>query len=110
VVKFGESGIRAWRRIEPKIHVVPNALVSNRPLLLATAKDKPVLISALASTSDYLLTLDNADFGIVLNTTVYGMRVATPRQFLIEQGFGPCTKTKSSLKSATSATSTPDTL
>jgi len=52
--------------IEPKIHVVPNAMVSDRPLLLATAKDKPVLISALASDSDYLLTLDTADFGIVL--------------------------------------------
>jgi predicted nucleic acid-binding protein len=88
VIKFGESGILAWGKIEPKIQVVPNALVSNRPLLLASAKDKPVLISALASNSDYLLTLDAADFGIVLDTSVYGMRVATPRQFLVEQGFG----------------------
>ena len=78
-----------WGKVEPKIRIVPNALVSNRPLLLATAKDKPVLISALASESNYLLTLDIADFGIVLNTNVYGMRVATPRRFLIEQGFEP---------------------
>ena len=88
VIKFGEAGILAWGKVERTIRIVPNALVSNRPLLLATAKDKPVLISALASESNYLLTLEIADFGIVLNTSVYGMRVATPRQFLVEQGFG----------------------
>lgn len=88
VIKFGEIGIVAWGKIKPKINVVPDVLVSNRPLLLAAAKDKPVLISALASDSDYLLTLDTTDFGIVLNTSVYGMRVTTPRQFLVEQGFG----------------------
>ena len=89
VIKFGEAGILAWGKIEPKIRIVPNALVSTRPLLLAATKDKPVLISALASESNYLLTLDIADFGIVLNTNVYGTRVTTPRQFLIEQGIGP---------------------
>ena len=89
VTKFGKAGILAWKEIEPKIRIVPNALVSNRPLLLTATKDKPVLISALASESNYLLTLDIADFGIVLNTSVCGMCVATPRQFLVEQGFGP---------------------
>jgi len=89
VIKFGEAGILAWEKIELKIRIVTNALVSNRPLLLAAAKDKPVLITALASESNYLLTLDIADFGIVLNTSVYGTRVATPHQFLVEQGFGP---------------------
>lgn len=88
VIKFGEAGIVGWRELEPRIRIVPNAVVSDRPLLLASVKDKPVLISALASESDCLLTLDIADFGIVLNTRVYGMRVATPRQFLVEQGFG----------------------
>ncbi len=88
VIKFGEAGILAWGKIKPKIRIVRNALVSNRPLLLAAAKDKPVLISALASQSNYLLTLGIADFGIVLNATVYGMRVTTPRRFLVEQGLG----------------------
>jgi len=89
VIKFGESGILGWGKVKPRIRIVPNALVSDRPLLLSAAKDKPVLISALASESDYLLTLDIADFGIVLDTSVYGLRVATPRAFLVEQGFGP---------------------
>ncbi len=89
VINIGEAGILGWGKVEPKIRIFPNALVSSRPLLLAAAKDKPDLISALASESNYLLTLDLADFGIVLNTIVYGMRVATPRQFLAEQGLGP---------------------
>jgi hypothetical protein len=33
VVKFGEAGILAWGKVEPKIRIVPNALVSTRPLL-----------------------------------------------------------------------------
>ena len=88
MIKFGDAGILAWGEIERKVRVVPDTLVSNRPLLLASAKDKPVLISALASESNYLLTLDIGDFGIILNTSVYGVRVATPRQFLVKQGFG----------------------
>ncbi len=35
-----------------------------------------------------LLTLDLGDFGILLNTRVYGMRVETPRDFLLRQGIG----------------------
>jgi len=65
-----------------------NALTTNRPLLLSASKDKPVLISALAAKCNVLLTLDTGDFGIVLDTKVYGMAVRTPRSFLIEQGLG----------------------
>jgi hypothetical protein len=32
--------------------------------------------------------LDSGDFGIVLETEVYGMRVGTPRDFLIRAGLG----------------------
>ncbi len=72
----------------PKIEWVPNALTSNKPLLMTASKDKPVLISALAAGSDVLLTLDKADFELFLGTTVYGMLVSTPRDFLIGQGLG----------------------
>lgn len=71
-----------------KIHWMPNALTSKKPLLLTASKDKPVLISALACRSDVLLTLDKADFELLLGTVVYGMRVTTPRDFLIEAGVG----------------------
>jgi len=30
--------------------------------------------------------LDKADFGLLLGTTVYGMAVSTPRDFLVQNG------------------------
>jgi hypothetical protein len=67
---------------------VPDVVTSTRPLLLTAAKDKPVLISALAAECQVLLTLDRGDFGIVLETEVYGMLVTTPRAFLVREGLG----------------------
>jgi len=52
------------------------------------AKTRPVLISALASKPDVLLTLDARDFALLLNTEVYGVFVTTPRDFLIREGLG----------------------
>lgn len=50
--------------------------------------DKPVLISPLAAKCDVLLTRDKGDFGWLPGTTVYGMQVSTPRDFLIQAGLG----------------------
>ena len=86
--KFGDEAALRWPEMQSKVEWVPNALTSTRPLLLTASKDKPVLISALAAKCTVLLTLDKADFEILLGTTVYGMRVSTPRDFLIGQGFG----------------------
>ena len=44
-----------------------------------------MLITALAETCDYLLTLDRADFAVLLQTRVYGTYVCTPSAFLIRQ-------------------------
>lgn len=86
--KFGEAAVARWPVLQAKVEWVPNALTSRKPLLLAASNDKPVLISALAANCAVLLTLDKADFGILLGTVVYGMRVTTPRDFLIQAGLG----------------------
>jgi predicted nucleic acid-binding protein len=86
--KLGEEAALRWPDMQSKVEWVPNALTSSKPLLLTASKDKPVLISALAAKCEVLLTLDKGDFGIVLGTTVYGMRVSTPRDFLIAEGLG----------------------
>lgn len=86
--KFAAEATLTWTETMPKIEWVPNALTSNKPLLMTASKDKPVLISALAAGSDVLLTLDKADFELFLGTTVYGMLVSTPRDYLIGQGLG----------------------
>jgi len=88
---IGKLGVDAnwkWPDLQTQIEWVPNALTSKKPLLLTASKDKPVLISALAAKSDALLTLDKGDFGLLLGTTVYGMRVSTPRDFLLAADLG----------------------
>lgn len=89
IAKLGAEAIAKWPDLKSRIEWVPNALTSKKPLLLTASKDKPVLISALAAKSDVLLTLDKSDFGMLLGTSVYGMLVGTPRDFLLQQGFGP---------------------
>ena len=84
--KLGADAILKWPEMQTLVEWVPNALTSHKPLLLTASKDKPVLISALAAKSDVLLTLDRSDFGLLLGTTVYGMQVSTPRDFLIAAG------------------------
>ncbi|MEI8310540.1 MAG: hypothetical protein WCH98_07285 [Verrucomicrobiota bacterium] len=86
--KFGPAACGQWKSLQRKVEWAPNALTTRRPLLLAASKDKPVLISALAERCDLLLTLDKGDFGILLGTEVYGMKILTPRDFLVSQGLG----------------------
>lgn len=88
LAKFAPQATADWQDLRARIEWVPNALTTKRPLLLRASKDKPVLISALAAKCDTLLTLDTGDFGILLGTEVYGMRVATPRDFLIRKRLG----------------------
>lgn len=86
--KLGANANLKWPELQTKIEWVSNALTSKKPLLLTASKGKPVLISALAAKSDALLTLDKGDFGLLPGTTVYGMRVSTPRDFLLAADLG----------------------
>jgi hypothetical protein len=86
--KLGADANLKWAELQTQIEWVSNALTSKKPLLLTASKDKPVLISALAAKSDVLLTLDKGDFELLLGTTVYGMRVSTPRDFLLAADLG----------------------
>lgn len=88
ISKLGPEAAATRPKPRRKIEWVPNALSTTRPLLLTASKDKPVLISALAVSCDVLLTPDKGDFGILLGTTVYGMMVCTPREFLSAEGLG----------------------
>ena len=76
----GEPGDR-WRTIKRRLAIVPNVLTVDRPVVFEAAKDRPILYSALAF-SDVLLTLDVADFGQLLGSTFYGLRVVRPADFL----------------------------
>ncbi len=88
VGKFGAPAMARWDALRAELIWVPDALTTKRPLLLTAAKDKPVLISAMADRSQVLLTLDTGDFELLLGTEVYGTLVTTPRDFLLHKGLG----------------------
>ena len=84
--KLVPSAPNAWRRtIEPLLKIMDVRLALDKALIFPKAKDRPVVISALAEKCDWLLTLDETDFHGNLGREIYGMRIATPAQFLTEQ-------------------------
>jgi predicted nucleic acid-binding protein len=62
-----------------------DVLTSNDIVIYDKAKDRPVLIGALAAKPSSLLTLDRADFHERLGTQFYGINIRTPGEWLMEQ-------------------------
>jgi hypothetical protein len=75
---------REWKSLRRRVGIETDVLVFDWPLVFEVAKDKPVLVTALAC-ADVLLTLDRRDFGKLIGQTVYGLRVRTPGGFLREE-------------------------
>jgi predicted nucleic acid-binding protein len=76
----------AWDRvIAPRVRWVETRLSLDQPLVFPKAKDRPVLITALAARADWLLTLDEEDFHARLGRSVYGLRLASPGEFLLDR-------------------------
>jgi len=82
---MGKEAVRRWRRLCLDLKVLPTAVVLDRPLVFSAAKDRPVLISALASGSGCLLTLDRADFKRRLGRNAYALAILTPGEWLAGQ-------------------------
>ncbi len=81
------SGAARWNRIiRPALEVVGSIYVIDRPIVFDATKDRPVILSAIGSDADYLVTSDTTDFAHVLGTTVYGVNIRTPKAFLLEMG------------------------
>lgn len=86
LAKLPHRATEEWRDgLHPLLTIVRETLVCDRPLVFTRAKDKPVLLSALAEQCDVLLTLDRRDFAEVLDTRVYGLWVRTPAAFLTHE-------------------------
>jgi predicted nucleic acid-binding protein len=74
--KLGRSAASAWKnQIVLHVLLVRASLALDKPLVFPKAKDRP----------DWLLTLDEGDFHTKLGREVYGLRIATPGEFLMEQ-------------------------
>ena len=84
--KIGRTAATAWKaKIAPRVRLIRASLALDKPLLFPKAKDRPVVITALAARADWLLTLDVTDFHGKLGCEVYGLRLATPGEFLFER-------------------------
>lgn len=84
--KLGRSAASAWKTvIAPEVRLVRADVALDKPLVFPKAKDRPVVITALATRAEWLLTLDEGDFHAKLGREVYGLRIATPGEFLLEQ-------------------------
>ena len=84
--KLVPSASKAWKHtIAPLLEITEVRLALDKALIFPKAKDRPVVISALAEKCDWLLTLDETDFHGNLGREIYGMGIATPGQFLTGQ-------------------------
>ena len=70
-----------WVRLRRQLTIEDNVLSLDRPTTFGSAKDRPILFSALAW-ADVLLTLDSKDFGELLCGDFYGLPVLRPGAFL----------------------------
>ena len=84
-VRKHPAGASDWRAvIRPGLKSVGSVYVFDRPIIFDATKDRPVILSAIGSDADYLVTSDMADFAHLLGTIVYGVKVRTPKSFLLE--------------------------
>jgi predicted nucleic acid-binding protein len=79
--KFPSTATREWLRFRPQLALVDDVVSINRVVVFPVSKDRPVLLTALA-TSQVLLTLDQDDFAGFLGSHFYGMPLLPPSEFL----------------------------
>jgi hypothetical protein len=77
----GPSASADWAALRPALLIMDDVLTLDRPVVFPVPKDKPILFSALAW-GDVLLTLDENDFGGLMNKPFYGLHVLRPGDFL----------------------------
>jgi predicted nucleic acid-binding protein len=83
IAKLGEGAVNRFTRdIAISVDWVDDRYTFDKPLIFSIAKDRPVLITALANRCSILLTLDRSDFQGKLGSQVYGMVIQTPGDFL----------------------------
>ena len=79
--KLPSAATGEWSRLRPRLIIADDVVSLDRALVFPVSKDKPVLLSALASAS-VLITLDRADFMGLLGNQFYGMPLMAPSEFL----------------------------
>jgi predicted nucleic acid-binding protein len=81
---FPPSATADWVGLRPALLVMDDVLTLDRPAVFEAGKDRPILFSALAW-ADVLLTLDQGDFGGLMDKPFYGLQVIKPGKFLEQE-------------------------
>jgi len=81
LAKFPVAATADWLRLRRQLVIVDDVVSLGRALVFPASKDRPVLVSALAS-AEVLLTLDREDFMGVLGAQCYGLPILLPSAFL----------------------------
>ncbi len=79
--KFPPSATHQWLRFRPQLTLVDDVVSLNQAVVFPVSKDRPVLLTALAS-AQVLLTLDRSDFAGFLGSHFYGLPLLEPAEFL----------------------------
>ncbi len=81
LTKFPPAATSEWLRLRPQLVLVDDVVSLNQIVVFPVAKDRPVLLTALAW-SQVLLTLDREDFTGLLGSQFYGLPLLEPAEFL----------------------------
>jgi len=81
LAKFPPAATHEWLRLRPHLVLMDDVVSLNQIVVFPVAKDRPVLLTALAW-SQVLLTLDREDFTGLLGSHFYGLPLLEPAEFL----------------------------
>ena len=81
LAKFPPAATHEWLRLRPQLVLMDDVVSLNQIVVFPVAKDRPVLLTALAW-SQVLLTLDREDFTGLLGRQFYGLPLLEPAEFL----------------------------
>jgi predicted nucleic acid-binding protein len=81
IVKLPPAALTTWPVLSAKLTITRDVWTIDRPAVFGPAKDRPILFTA-AAWSTVLLTLDTNDFGALIESGFYHLRVLKPTMFL----------------------------
>ena len=84
ICNFTDEAQSNWPNFRKNLIVQKDILTIDRPAVFGPTKDRPILFGALAW-ADVLLTLNQQDFGNLIDRTFYGLKVLRPGTFLLEE-------------------------
>ncbi len=82
--KLPPSATIVWNELCKSLMIRDDVLTLDRITVFEPAKDRPILFSAFAF-ADILLTLDQQDFGALMDKSFYGLMIQRPGAFLVQQ-------------------------